>query len=76
MIFFFAQLFTMAFALLPAGLAAVAAGFMFWWLLGPAGTVGIAALAVLAVLVGEAWCALWWLGRRFEKLDLSAELRS
>ena len=76
MIFFFAQVFTMAFALLPAGLAAVAAGFMFWWLLGPAGTVAIAALAVLAVLVGEAWCALWWLGRRFEKLDLSAELRS
>ncbi len=76
MIFFFAQLFTMAFALLPAALAALAAGFMFWWLLGPAGTVGIAALAVLAVLVAEVWCALWWLGRRFEKLDLSAELRS
>ncbi len=76
MIFFFAQLFTMAFALLPAALAAVAAGFMFWWLLGPAGTIGIAALAVLAVLIGEVWCALWWLGRRFEKLDLSAELRS
>ena len=76
MIFFFAQLFTMAFALLPAGLAAVSAGFIFWRFLGPAGTVGIATLAVLAVLVGEAWCALWWLGQRFEKLDLSAELRS
>ena len=76
MIFFFAQLFTMAFALLPAGLAAVSAGFIFWRFLGPAGTVVIATLAVLAVLVGEAWCALWWLGQRFEKLDLSAELRS
>jgi hypothetical protein len=76
MIFFFAQLFTMAFALLPAGLVGAAAGFMFWWIVGPAATVAIATLAVLAVLVGEAWGALWWLGQRFEKLDLSAELKS
>ncbi|MEO6246645.1 MAG: putative ABC exporter domain-containing protein [Opitutaceae bacterium] len=76
MIFFFAQVLTMAFALLPAGLAGAAAGVMFWWLLGPIATMAVAALAVLAVLVGEACCALWWLGQRFEKLDLSNEVRT
>jgi phosphate/sulfate permease len=32
-------------------------------------------LAVLVILVGEVWCGLWWLGGRFEKFDLSSELR-
>jgi hypothetical protein len=35
----------------------------------------LAAVAVILVLAGEIWCALWWLGERFEKLDLSSELR-
>jgi len=30
---------------------------------------------VLAVLLGELWLGLWFLGGRFEKLDLSSELR-
>ncbi|MBL9189000.1 MAG: hypothetical protein JNK23_16065 [Opitutaceae bacterium] len=76
MIFFFAQLLTMIAALLPA--AAVAAGTVLalHWLVGLAAALAIAALAGLAVLAGEVWCGVWWLGARFEKLDLSAELRS
>lgn len=32
-------------------------------------------VAVLAILVGEVWLGLRWIGGRFEKFDLSAELR-
>jgi len=34
-----------------------------------------ATIAVALVLLAELWCGLWWLGRRFEKLDLSSEPR-
>ena len=50
--------------------------FILQWLLGPIAAVSIAAIAVLVVLVGEVWCGVWWLGQRFEKLDVSTELRS
>lgn len=73
MIFFFAQLLTMALALLPAaGMAALLIFILKWWL-GPIVAVVIAALAVLVVLVAEVGCGIWWLGERFEKFDLSAE---
>jgi hypothetical protein len=35
----------------------------------------VAAVAVAAILAGEVWLGVWWLGSRFEKLDLSTELR-
>ncbi|MEO7414212.1 MAG: putative ABC exporter domain-containing protein [Opitutaceae bacterium] len=34
-----------------------------------------AGLSALAILTMEVWCGIWWLGRRFENFDLSAELR-
>ena len=74
MIFFFAQIVTMACALVPAVAIAALLIFIGQWLLGPATAVMIATLAVLAVLLGEVWCGLWLLGGRFEKLDLSSEL--
>jgi ABC-2 type transport system permease protein len=78
MIFFFAQVITMVLALMPA--AGMAAGLLLvmvkllgvWEVLA----VLIAAGAVVVVLVAEVWCGVWWLGGRFEKLDLSAELRA
>ncbi len=76
MIFFFAQLLMMVVALLPAAAMAGAVVLALHWLVGLAAALAVAALAVLAVLVGEVWCGVWWLGGRFEKLDLSAELRS
>ena len=76
MIFFFAQVLTMAFALLPAAGVATLLIFILQGLIGPAMAVGIAALFVLVVLIGEVWCGLWLLGERFEQLDLSAEIRA
>jgi hypothetical protein len=39
--------------------------------IGPAAAAIIATLAALAIVLFEAACGLWWLGGRFEKLDLS-----
>ena len=74
MIFFFAQIVTMALALVPAVGMAILLIFIGQWLLGLATAVLIATLAVLGVLIGEVWCGVWLLGDRFEKLDLSSEL--
>ena len=76
MIFFFAQVLTMLLALLPATAMAALLIFILQWLLGPIAAVSLAALAVLVVLAGEVWCGVWWLGQRFERLDVSTELRS
>jgi hypothetical protein len=71
MIFFFAQVLMMALALLPAaGMAALLIFILQWWL-GPVAAVGFATFAVLVTLLAEVACGVWWLGERFEKLDLS-----
>lgn len=75
LIFVFGQLLVAVIALLPAAAAAVALIFASQWLIGLAAAIALAAIAVFAVLAGEVWCALWWLGERFEHLDISAELR-
>jgi hypothetical protein len=76
MIFFFAQLVTMIVALLPAvalGGSMVAIG---QWLLGPITAVLLATVTVALVLLAEVAAGVWLLGRRFERLDLSAEVRA
>ena len=75
LIFVFGQFLVIVVVLLPAAAAAALLVFATQWLVGPVVAVMFATVAVLAVLIGEIWCALWWLGGRFEKLDLSAELR-
>jgi ABC-2 type transport system permease protein len=76
MIFFFAQVLTMALALAPpAGFAALLI-FILQSFVGPMIAICVAGAVVTATLVGEVWCGLWLLGQRFEKFDLSAELRS
>lgn len=62
-------------ALLPAGASAALLIFVTQWIIGLPAALILATLVVVAVLVGEVWCGLWWLGERFEKFDLSAELR-
>jgi hypothetical protein len=75
MIFLFAQLLAMVVALLPAvGFAALLI-FILQPLLGLPLAVLLAALAVVVIVIGEVWCGVWLLGHRFEKLDLSSELR-
>ncbi len=75
LIFVGGQFLVLLFALLPAALGAFALIFATQWLIGPVAAVAVAALAVLVILVAEVWCGLWWIGERFEKFDLSAELR-
>jgi len=75
MIFFFAQVLTMVCALLPAVLVGGAVILMLHWIVGLAAAVAGAAVAMLAVLAGEVWAGVHWLGNRFEALDLSADLR-
>jgi hypothetical protein len=75
LIFIAGQLVVILLALLPAALAAFVLVFATQWLIGAPAAVGCAAVAVLVVLVAEVACGLWWLGGRFEQLDLSAELR-
>ena len=77
MIFFIAQLLTMLAALAPAALMASAVVLILVTLLGvwEVAAIAIAALGVLVVLLAEVWCGVWWLGQRFEKLDLSSDLR-
>ena len=52
-------------------LAALLIFILQWWA-GPVAAVGLAAIAVLMTLLAEVGCGVWWLGERFEKLDLSA----
>jgi ABC-2 type transport system permease protein len=82
LIFVAGQLLVIVLALLPAALGVLGAyglayglNYMMEGFIGPTATVALAVLAVLVILVAEVWCGLWWLGERFEKFDLSAELR-
>jgi hypothetical protein len=75
-IFFLAGLFlTTIVALLPAAIAAAAIFFVSAYIVGAFVAGGLAVLAVLAVLLVELGLAIAWLGERFERFDLSAELR-
>ena len=75
LIFVFGQFVVILTALLPASLTAFALIFATQWLIGAPAAIALATLVVLVVLAGEVWCALWWLGERFDRLDVSSELR-
>ena len=76
-IFFFAAFFVAILAvLLPVVVAAAAIFFMTLWLLGPVAATVLGLIAVLIVLGAEIAVAVFWLGKRFESFDLSAELRA
>ena len=76
MIFGFGQIFVLLLVVLPGAGAAALLIFITQWIIGPAAAVILATLIVALVFTGEIWCVLWWLGQRFEKLDLSSELRA
>ncbi len=75
LIFVFGQMLVMLLALLPAGLVAAGVFVVVRWIAGPLPAVLLAAPPVLAILLAELTAGLWWLGGRFEKLDLSADLQ-
>lgn len=76
MIFFFAQMLTMVLSLLPPALVGALLVVLLQGVAGPVVAIVVAAVFVFVVLVGEAVLGVWLLGRRFERLDLSAELRT
>lgn len=83
LIFFFGQLFVMLVAVLPAAAGGAAVFGVTWLLFDFAGHAPLAIvpaivgamLVVFVLLIVEIGLALWWLGRRFERLDIAAELR-
>ncbi len=76
-IFFIAALYLVVIvALLPATIGGVLAYFASLWTVGvPAVAAGLGAGFVLVILGAEIVFGIWLLGERFEKFDLSAELR-
>jgi hypothetical protein len=88
MLFGFGQLCALAVVFLPALGLAVASYFGLSGLLVIGGLLGmvtqtspapftaevVGTLVMFTVLTAEIWCGIWWLGGRFEKIDLSAEV--
>ncbi len=80
LIFVAGQLVVIVVALIPAALVAlIPLGVAAWLFKGAAvallGAVIAATVLVFAAIAAEVWFGLWLLGGRFEKLDLSSELR-
>jgi hypothetical protein len=65
----------MAAALLPATLVAAAVFFVTMWMIGPVVAAALTVIAVLVVLGSEIAVGIFFLGKRFEGFDLSAELK-
>jgi ABC-2 type transport system permease protein len=76
MIFFAGQFICLLLALLPAGLLGGLTIFLTQWLIGLTAAVALAALPVLLVFAGEVWLGVRLLGPRFDRLDISSELRN
>jgi len=75
LILFGGQMLCLIVALLPSVLLAGGTIFLTQWLVGLPAAVALAALPVLGVFVLQLWFGVWLLGPRFDKLDISAELR-
>ncbi len=75
LIFFAGYVVVLIVALLPAALVGAVPFLLLQWLIGSLPVAVLAAGATAsAVLVGEFAFVIWWLGQRYEKFDLSAEL--
>ncbi len=75
LIFFAGQLLCLVFALLPAVILGGGTIFLTQWLIGLSAAVALAVVPVLGVFALELWFGVHLLGPRFERLDISAELR-
>jgi len=74
-IFSTGQLLVTALATVPAAVTGAVLFFLTQWLIGPAGAVLVASIGMSLLLAAEAWWSIRWLGVRFERFDLSAELQ-
>jgi len=75
LIFIASQLLVTTLALLPALIIGSVMFFVVNLIAGPLAGGAIAALSMVVLLASEVWLGIQWLGGRFEKLDISAELR-
>lgn len=75
LIFVASQLLVTTLAILPALIVGALIFFVGNLIAGLAVGVGLAVIAMAALLGLEIWLGVRWLGSRFEKLDLSSELR-
>jgi hypothetical protein len=75
LIFFAGQFVCLVVALLPAVILGGGTIFLTQWLIGLPAAVALAVVPVLVVFVGEVWLGVRLLGPRFDRLDISAELR-
>ena len=73
LIFVFGQLLGIVIALVPAVVWGTLLWFAARWVCSEAASAVIATAGVLAVLGGEVCLGIWWLGRRFDRFDLSSE---
>jgi len=69
------QLLVTAIAVVPAAIGAALTFALTQWLLGAFVAAALAVAAVFILLGVEFWLGIRWLGARFERFDLSAELR-
>jgi ABC-2 type transport system permease protein len=75
LIFFAGYVVVLIVALLPAAVVGAVPFLLLQWLSGSLPVAVLAAgVTASAVLVGEFALVIWWLGHRYEKFDLSAEL--
>lgn len=75
LIFFAGQLICLVVALLPAVLLGGGTIFLTQWLVGAPAAIALAVLPVLGTFSFELWLGIYLLGPRFERLDISSELR-
>jgi ABC-2 type transport system permease protein len=69
------QMLVLVLMVLPAGFVAAVGFALSRWIVGEGMAVGIALLLAAGMLAVELGFAIFWLGQRFERLDLSTELR-
>jgi hypothetical protein len=75
MIFAGGYVVVLAAALLPAALVAAVPYLIVLWMTGlQVGALSAGAVAVSLILFGEFAAVVWWLGGRYERFDLSAEV--
>jgi hypothetical protein len=75
LLFLAGNLLVIVVALLPATVVASVLFFTAQWIVGDVAAGALGVIAIIFILGAEAWLGIQWLGKRFERFDLSAELR-
>ena len=74
LIFFAGYLVVLVLALMPAALCGWLAAFILYNLVGLGSAVVVTAIVASVIISAEFAAAVWWLGARFERFDLSQEI--